>query len=670
MKYGSRILGQLALVLGLVVLAACAQANGKTGIGTSTPTSSSLPPTATGALPTATSLPPTSIPATAVPSPSPSPSSTPSVQQPVMLLSIHMTTATDGWAVGQIADGRTVLHTTDGGAHWQNVSPQVAPASIASTDFAGSTDAWVAAGVLGNPGNNPTMTVTVYSTHDSGQTWQSGAPFSIPGGGPGSIDFIDAQHGWMMAGLGAAAGSEAVEILQTVDGGMHWQQVSLTSGYPNQSTPGSLPFGCDKTGIGFSDANTGWAAGACPGGPHFLFVTHDGGRTWQRQTLPSPPGYAANLFSQCQCAFDPPVFFSPQVGAFDVQIYEATPSAYLYVTADGGATWTPRKLPALPLQSEVNFTDANDDWMTDGKQMYSTHDGGQSWASVGQLPIAGDNLVGGVDFVDAHDGWLTDGKQIYVSRDGGKTWSAIAPIIAEASVSATIPTTGGSGNPSPTATAGPIGQGNIPLSSTRQQIYFSSGGTSASVAAHLIPDVPQAFALQAQAGQRMTITANGAARAQVYDPQGNPITGILLQPGPWSVTLPETGDYGLALAGVGSVTLTVQISPLSRGASVPLPVTRTPINFPPGDASTTFTVNLVAGAPQGYVLRVSAGQTLYVSALGNANVGVLGPGDVALPVTMAGRPGLRIVSIPASGSYTVVIYGSGETTVTIYVPPL
>ena len=587
-----------------------------------------------------------------------------------MMLSIHMTTATDGWAVGQVPTGRIVLQTSDRGMHWQNVSPQVAPTSISSTYFAGSADAWLATGVPGDSANNSTTTVTVYSTHDSGRTWQSGVPFSVPGGGPGSMDFIDAQHGWMMVGLGAAAGSEAVEILQTVDGGMHWQQVSLTSGYPNQSTPGSLPFSCDKTDIGFSDVNTGWAAGACPGGPIFLFVTHDSGRTWQRQTLPPPPGYAANLFSQCQCAFDPPVFFSSRAGVFDIQIYEATPSSYLYVTADGGATWTPRKLPTLPSQGEVNFTDANDDWMTDGKQVYSTHDGGQSWVSVGQLPISGDNLVGGVDFVDTHDGWLTDGKQIYVSRDGGKTWSAIAPVIAEASASATLPTTGGSGSLSPRPTSGPIGQGNIPLSSTPQQIYFSSGGTSASVTTNLIPDVPQAFAIQAQAGQRMTITANGAARAQVYDPQGNPLTGILLQPGPWSVTLSETGDYGIALAGVGTVALTVQIPPLSSRASVPLPVTRTPINFPPGDASTTFTANLVAGDPKGYVLRVSAGQTMYVSALGNVNVGVLGPGDVALPVTIAGRPGLRIARIPTSGSYTVVIYGSGETTVTIYVPPL
>jgi photosystem II stability/assembly factor-like uncharacterized protein len=664
MKYDSHITRRLALVLGLLVLAACAPVSAKPGGEEPTTTATaSLPPMAT-------STPPTSTPATAVPSPSSAPSSTPSVQQPVMLSSIHMMTATDGWAVGQDANGRIMLRTTDSGTHWQNVSPQISQ-TLATTYFADSTNAWLAAFTFNELANNPTSTVTVYHTSDRGQIWQRGDAFLLSGGGgPGLMDFIDPQHGWMTAGLGAAAGSEAVEILQTVDGGAYWQQVSLTSGYPNQSTPGSLPFGCDKTGIGFRNANTGWATGACPGGPIFLFVTHDSGHTWKRQTLPSPPGYAANLFAQCQCAFNPPIFFSPQVGIFDVQIYEVTQSAYLYVTTDGGATWTPRKLPSMPIRGELNFIDANTGWMTDGKQIYATRDGGQNWTSVGQLPISGDNLVGGVDFVDANNGWVTDGKQLYVTHDGGKTWSAITSIIAGTSSSTTLPTTGGAGGLSPTPTPGPIGQGNIPLSNVRQPIDFAPGGTSATVTANLIPDVPQSFALQAQAGQNMTITANGAARAQVYDPQGNPLTGILLQPRPWSVTLPETGEYGIALAGVGSVALTVYIPPLVGGPPVPSPVTRSPISFPPGDASTTFTVNLVAGAPQGYVLRMLAGQTMYISTSGNANVGVFGPGDVKLPVVVTGRPGLRSVGIPVTGNYTVIVYGSGETTITIFVPPL
>ncbi len=102
---------------------------------------------------------------------------------------------------------------------------------------------------------------------------------------------------------------------------------------------------------------------------------------------------------------------------------------------------------------------------------------------------------------------------------------------------------------------------------------------------------------------------------------------------------------------------------------VPLPATRTRITFPPGNASTTFDTTLVSGASQGYVLRVLGGQELRVSATGNALVGVLDSGDIPLPVQRAGRPGLWTVQVPATSDYTVVVYGDGSSTVTIYVPP-
>jgi hypothetical protein len=102
---------------------------------------------------------------------------------------------------------------------------------------------------------------------------------------------------------------------------------------------------------------------------------------------------------------------------------------------------------------------------------------------------------------------------------------------------------------------------------------------------------------------------------------------------------------------------------------VPRPVTRTRITFPPGNASTTFDTTLVTGAPQGYVLRVLGGQELRVSATGNALVGVLDSRDIPLPVQRAGRPGLWTVQVPATSDYTVVVYGDGPSTVTIFVPP-
>jgi hypothetical protein len=125
---------------------------------------------------------------------------------------------------------------------------------------------------------------------------------------------------------------------------------------------------------------------------------------------------------------------------------------------------------------------------------------------------------------------------------------------------------------------------------------------------------------------------------------------------------------------VGRVTLNVTIPPLLSAPTpqptVPLPASRSPINFPPGNASTTFTTTLRAGVPQGYMLRVLQSQTMYVSVSENASVGVLGPGDVALAITRTGRPGLWTVKIPETGDYTVVLYGTGQASVTIYIPPL
>jgi photosystem II stability/assembly factor-like uncharacterized protein len=217
--------------------------------------------------------------------------------------------------------------------------------------------------------------------------------------------------------------------LRTVDGGLHWQPVSLTLGLANQSTANSLPYGCDKNGITFVDVSTGWTAGTCPGGELFLYVTHDGGQTWQPQAPPPPPGDPADLFSNCQCAVNPPLFFSAQGGVLAITISEVNQGTYLYVTGDGGATWVLRELPVTQLRGAPDFFDANDGVITDGQQLFVTSDGGQTWTQLGTLPISETNLVGDIDFVDANDGWLTDGQHLYATHDGSQTWITITPVV-------------------------------------------------------------------------------------------------------------------------------------------------------------------------------------------------------------------------------------------------
>lgn len=102
---------------------------------------------------------------------------------------------------------------------------------------------------------------------------------------------------------------------------------------------------------------------------------------------------------------------------------------------------------------------------------------------------------------------------------------------------------------------------------------------------------------------------------------------------------------------------------------VPLPLTRTRINFIPGTSAYTLTTFLTPGVSQGYLLRIAARQLIFITKSGNASVEVLDPQDIVLigPSTAPGPWGSWITG---AGDYTVVLYGQGDVTLTIYVPPL
>lgn len=424
-RCASYMLRHVVILVAVLSLAGCASA-------AATPTSA--PPTPTGTTAVSPAATATTMPARATPTPTqstPTVPPTPAAGEPLTVASIHMVTAADGWATGSIAQNSsapagTVYRTGDGGMQWYDVTPAgVTSDTIPSTYFLDSSQAWVA---IASPVASGSTSFTVYRTQDGGQTWDQSEPISIVGGGPSSIDFVDPQHGWLMASLGAGMSHEAVAIYRTTDGGMHWQQVSLTSGMQGESTPGSLPFVCDKSGITFSDTTTGWAGGACPGGELFFYVTRDGGQTWESVALPAPSGYPADLYSQCQCAVSRPTFITPQAGFVTVQIYEQQQRAVLYVTEDAGTTWTPRELPVSQLLGAgPDMVDATTGWLTDGQQLYVTRDAGQTWNEVGTLPLPGED-VRGLDFLNANDGWIL-GQRPYVTHDGGQTWNTISPVV-------------------------------------------------------------------------------------------------------------------------------------------------------------------------------------------------------------------------------------------------
>src|SRR5258708_26389609 len=162
----------------------------------------------------------------------------------------------------------------------------------------------------------------------------------------------------MMVGKGAAAGSEAVDVLHTSDGGVTWKVISV-SNYNTVNNPKGLPFGGDKSWLSFVNETTGWATGFTAADNFaWLYITHDGGVTWRHQSIPLPA-------SASQVSTIPPVFFNTTSGLLPVIIPSLEGETItIYVTNDGGASsnaTTPEHTSATP--GPIDFVDAQHLWI-------------------------------------------------------------------------------------------------------------------------------------------------------------------------------------------------------------------------------------------------------------------------------------------------------------------
>ena len=336
------------------------------------------------------------------------------------LSSIQMFDTQAGWAVTEKGH---IIRTTDGGVHWQNVTPNYPPTSgqrKVVADFFTVSIAWVAVSQTAADG---TTTVVVFRTTDGGQTWQDTTIQHIS---PiYQITFVDAHHGWLLSKQADLASAEAVAILRTTDGGKTWAVVS--SALPASTDtppPGRLPFGGDKAGLGFLDTMTGWITGSFPlNGYVFFYLTDDGGATWNRQTLPFSLEQAST-----QIATRPPRFFTATDGILPVSfVTENASSLDLYVTHDGGVNWK-ATTPIAALAGTVDVIDMNHGWASDGTLLYVTSDGGQRWAKL--APGGSFQHIIQLDFVSSHIGWAigaTDSHtpSLLKTLDGGQTWTVI-----------------------------------------------------------------------------------------------------------------------------------------------------------------------------------------------------------------------------------------------------
>jgi len=391
------------LVTGLLLLlSACAAPVAST-------TSTQVPELST------TSAQPTEIP----PSPIPDTPASPEINAPLVeapgLIDIHFVSELNGWGITDTQ----LVRTNDGGITWYNVTPpDVTSAGYNAHNFILNNEhVWLQ---ITDFAKSLTSS-DVYRTNDGGLTWtKSTVPF-----GSGRLMFLDENNGWAFSDLGAGAGSNAVAVFQTTDGGTTWKQTYTND--PNDPNAGtSLPLGGLKSGLTPLNMQTAWVSGVTySDGAVYLYRTDDGGANWsQVTTLALPPAGQTT-----QVSFDPVQVVTSTNAFVTVRIPSDETKLAVYVSNDAGNTWSLTPV-LIPNGGSADFLSAVEAVIYNGEQFYVTHDAARTWSIIPPAVAFGETFAM-MDFVNSATGWVitdsNDHRSLYRTNDGGATWSPVIP---------------------------------------------------------------------------------------------------------------------------------------------------------------------------------------------------------------------------------------------------
>lgn len=253
----------------------------------------------------------------------------------------------------------------------------------------------------------PDGTFWIFKTVDGARSWDQVLSGSTAYAHltSSSLHFVDSSHGFLLAG-------DPLSLLRTIDGGLHWSR----SNAPSR----------DMLGVRFFDPWRGWAWSApkrvsdppAPGPPVFAFSTADAGDTW-KVVAAMPPGVNAFL-----------IFRDAREGWLGC---DDPDHAFVYITRDGGASWTRRDLPPVAdptggVSTLVRLLPGAgavvDVFATNSVESYATFDGGKTWTAVAK-PVGGATFPAYL-FQDATHWWAAEGRYLYKSSDAGLTWTAFA----------------------------------------------------------------------------------------------------------------------------------------------------------------------------------------------------------------------------------------------------
>ena len=354
-----------------------------------------------------TELPPTPYPHT----PSPHEINAALIEAPV-LVKIQFLNEMDGWGVTETQIART----NDGGITWYDVSPP----DMTETGYSigiyvlDNDHVWVQKPDFKNFPNSGFLS----RTSNGGSTWTtSDTPFSR-----GNLRFLDEDDGWILADLDVGAGSNAVAIYQTTDGGAKWDLKYIND--PNHpDAKDSLPLGGLKTGSIPLNMQTAWVSGVIYApGTLYLYRTDDGGSAWSPVTLELPVG-AEN--SELSIDADQMQFVTRSDGFLAVHMAGDSTVTAIYVTHNAGDAWilTPT---LIPNDGSSDFLSADEAVFYNGDQFYVTRDAARTWSIIPPDIDFGESFAS-MDFVNVTSGWVitvtsANHHSLYRTTDGGATW--------------------------------------------------------------------------------------------------------------------------------------------------------------------------------------------------------------------------------------------------------
>ena len=339
------------------------------------------------------------------------------------VLSMHLLTADTGWVAGR----KNLLRTSDAGQHWTDITPLAKTAgNIESVFFLNDLQGWVVDSTTGAV-RRDSAAFTVSSTSDGGQTWASRqltAP-RVEGSTPISIDFVDALHGWMMLRLPSSSNFSFGLLLATSDGGITWTVLPKP------------PIG---DAISFVSSTTGWLAGGAARDQ--LYVTRNGGQSWQRQYV--SPVAADNATTPI---YQLPTFSNERDGSIAVFVGGSVKSQLtVYDTHDAGATWSSHA--TVPMGANANgavtsIVNADTVFVAPRSReaLTAIANGVQRTDHQFFSRLSPDEAVTVLNFKDDRQGWVLvasghcdSGKsqcrqesRLFSTNDGGRTLNEVTP---------------------------------------------------------------------------------------------------------------------------------------------------------------------------------------------------------------------------------------------------